>query len=132
MDPKVTESLVIVIAVILVLRLGWLVHSRSTARQPIHGGALSHACNFLSGLCFVAILPTVCLSVLVLRPEALQLAGLSWHPLLLVVLTLGVGSLVFSLLHGLFERAPMQRAQDQIAARDARGWTEEDARTSGL
>lgn len=116
----------------IVLRLGWLVHQRSRHSQPIYGGGASLLFNFLSGLCFVAILPTVCLTVLVLRPQAVVLAGFTWHPLLLAVLTLASGSLAFALLHALAERAPMKRALRQETARDARGWTEEDAKSSGL
>ncbi len=132
MEPDWTKLLAAAALVVIVLRLALLVQRRSVARQPIHGGWFSLACNFLSGLCFVAILPTVCISVLFLHPAALELAGLTWHPLLVIVVALGAGSLLFALLHGLVERGPLQRAFSEIAARDARGWTEEDARTSGL
>ncbi len=117
---------------VIVLRLGWIVHGRSVARQKIHGGAISQACNFLSGACFVAILPTVLMIVLVLHPAPVVLAGIVWSPLLLAVLGLALGSLVFALLHALAERAPLQRAQAQIDAHEALGWTEQDAKTSGL
>lgn len=132
MDPSIVKQLVFVALVAIVLRLGLLVHQRSGASNPINGGALSQAFNLLSGMCFVAILPTVCLSVLVLHPEALSFAGLTWHPILFIVLSLGLGSFVFALLHAIFERAPLQRAQREAAALAARGWTEEDAKTSGL
>ncbi len=132
MEAEAGKALTLLILVLLALRLGMMVHRRSRARQPIHGGMLSLSLNFLSGLCFVAILPTVCLSVLILHPPPAQLAGLTWHPLLLIVAGLGAGSLIFALLHALFERAPLERAQQEQAALAARGWTEEDARTSGL
>ena len=132
MDPSLSKSLALVALVVIVLRLAWLVHQRSLSRSPIHGGALSVAFNFLSGMCFVAVLPTVCLSVLVLHPDAVEMAGVTWHPLIIVVVGFGLGSLVFALLHALVERAPLQRAQQTEAARDARGWTEQDAKTSGL
>lgn len=132
MDPALVKPLTAIALAALVLRLALLVHQRSGASKPIHGGALSLAANFLSGLCFVAILPTVCASVLVLHPEAVRFAGLTWHPLLFIVLSLGLGSFVFALLHAVFERGPLQRAQREAAANEARGWTEEDARTSGL
>lgn len=132
MDPALIKPLVAIALAALVLRLALLVHQRSGADKPIHGGALSLAANFLSGLCFVAILPTVCASVLVLHPEAVRFAGLTWHPLLFIVLALGLGSFVFALLHAVFERAPLERARQEAASSDALGWTEEDARTSGL
>jgi len=132
MDPSLAKPIALVALVAIVLRLGLLVHRRSGANKTIHGGALSRLSNFLSGLCFVAILPTVCLSVLVLHPDAVNFAGATWHPLLFIVLSLGLGSFLFALLHAVFERAPLQRAQQEAAAGDARGWTEEDAKTSGL
>ena len=128
-DVKVLAALALVA---IALRLGWLVHQRSMAQKPIYGGVASQFFNFLSGMCFVAILPTVCVSVLILHPEALTIAGLTWHPLLLAVLTLALGSIAFALLHALVERGPMRRAAQAEVAQDARGWTEQDAKTSGL
>ncbi|MCY4061052.1 MAG: hypothetical protein OXG53_01650 [Chloroflexi bacterium] len=132
MDPSLVKQLTLIALVAIVLRLGLLVHQRSDTNNPIHGGALSQLLNLLSGMCFVAILPTVCLSVLILHPEALNFAGLTWHPILFIVISLGLGSFVFALLHALVERAPLQRAEREAAAIEARGWTEEDAKTSGL
>ncbi|MCY3979777.1 MAG: hypothetical protein OXG23_16880 [Chloroflexi bacterium] len=132
MDPSLVKPLTLIALVAIVLRLGLVVHRRSGADKPIHGGALSQVMNFLSGLCFVAILPTVCLSVLILHPEALRFAGITWHPILFIVVALGLGSFVFALLHAIIERAPLQRAQQKTAAAEASGWTEADAKTSGL
>lgn len=132
MEPSLIKPLTLLALAAIVLRLGLLVHRRSGADKPIHGGALSQMLNFLSGLCFVAILPTVCLSVLILHPEAVRFAGITWHPILFIVLALGLGSFAFALLHAAFERAPLQRAQQEADAIKARGWTEQDAKTSGL
>ncbi len=132
MDPSLAKPLALLALALIVLRLGLAVHRRSTAQQAIHGGPLSALLNLLSGLCFVAILPTVCLSVLVLHPEAITLAGVTWHPILLIVLGLGLGSLFFALLHGVVERGPLERARAEAARHEALGWTEQDARTSGL
>ena len=132
MDPTLVKHLGLLALVTIVWRLGWLVHQRSVARKAIYGGSASTLFNFLSGLCFAAILPTVLMSVLVLHPEAVALAGIVWHPLLLAVLALALGSFAFALLHALVERAPLQQALHQEAAREAQGWTEEDAKSSGL
>lgn len=132
MDPSLIKQLTLVALVAIVLRLGLLVHQRSHKDKPIHGGALSQLLNLLSGMCFVAILPSVCLSVLILHPEALSFAGITWHPILFIVIALGLGSFVFSLLHALVERTPLQRAEREEAAVKTLGWTEEDAKTSGL
>ena len=130
MDPTLLKTAGLVALVAIVLRLGWQVHQRSVVRKPIYGGSASSFFSFLSGMCFVAILPTVLMSVLVLHPEAVEIAGLTWHPLLLAVVALG--SFVFALLHALAEYAPLQRALQHEATLEARGWTEQDAKTSGL
>ncbi len=132
MELSQTKILGLLILIFIVLRLGWLAHQRSIARKPIHGGSLSASFSFLSGLCFVAILPTILMSILVLHPEAAQFAGLTWSPLILTVVALGLGSFLFAFLHGLFERGPLERALQDEASRKTLGWTEADAKSSGL
>ena len=83
-------------------------------------------------MCFIAILPTVCASVLLLQPDMLSVAGVAISPIIAIVVVLAVLSLVFSVLFAVFERAPLERAQNEKALRESQGWTEQDARTSGL
>lgn len=132
MEPAQIKLIGLIVLIFIVLRLGWLVHQRSTRRKPIRGGGFSEFFSFLSGLCFVAILPTILMSILILHPEAVQLAGMTWHPLILTVVALGLGSFVFAFMHALFERGPLERALQAEAARKTLGWTEEDAKSSGL
>ena len=132
MDLTLLKTMALLALVAIVLWLGWQVHQRSVTRKPIHGGGLSNFFSYLSGMCFVAILPTVLMSILVLHPEAMEFAGLTWHPLLLAILAFGLGSFLFALLHALVEYTPLQRALQQEAALEARGWTEQDAKSSGL
>lgn len=132
MDSVSTNTFGLAALVLIALRLGWIVHNRSKSRKPIHGGTMSAAFNFLSGTCFSAILPTVLMTVLVLRPDNVSFAGLIWHPLLLAVLALGLGSYGFALLHAAVELGPLSRAQQDETEREALGWTEQDARASGL
>lgn len=132
MEPELVNALGLSALVAIGLRLGWIAHRRSVSRLTIHGGAASQFFNYLSATCFAAILPTVLMMVLVLHPKHVQLGGVVWHPLVLAVLALGVCSYAFSLLHAVLERGPMTRAQHRKAEREARGWTEEDARSSGL
>ena len=132
MTLETDQALGLLALLAIALRLGWIVHGRSAARDAIHGGVLSSAFNYLSATCFVAILPTVLMTVLVLHPPPVELAGIVWSPLLLEVAALGLGSLAFSLLHALVERGPLMRAQAEMARQESRGWTEQDARTSGL
>lgn len=132
MEPSQVKLIGLLALIVIALRLGWLVHQRSVARKPIRGGGFSELFSFLSGLCFVSILPTILMSILVLHPDAVQLAGMAWHPLILTVVALGLGSFVFAFLHALVERGPLARALQAEASRQSLGWTEEDARSSGL
>lgn len=128
-DPK---TIVLIALLALVAWLGWAVHRRSTGQQAIYGGAPSAIFNFLSGLCFAAILPAVCASVLVLHPDMLEVAGITLSPIIVIIVGLALLSLLFSILFALFERGPLERARQETALRDAQGWTEQDAKTSGL
>lgn len=126
------DGLALLVLAVIGLWLGRHVHKRSVASQPIHGGPISVIFNFLSAASFASILPTVLMTVLVLHPDNVLIAGIVWHPLVLAVIGLAACSLVFALLHAVFERGPMARALRHDSAREARGWTAEDARTSGL
>ncbi len=129
MDLKIV---VLIALLALVAWLGWQVHRRSISQRPIHGGAAAAIFNFLSGLCFVAILPTVCASVLVLHPDMVDVAGITFSPIIVILVCLALLSLVFSILFALFERRPLENVLNENALREAQGWTEQDAKSSGL
>lgn len=126
------DSMAIAALAAVALGLGWLAHKRSARQQPIHGGALSSLFSMLSAACLAAILPTALMMVLVWHPAHVQMLSLVWHPLVLAVLALGLGSLAFSLLHAIVERGPLERARAEEARAAQRGWTEADAKSSGL
>ncbi len=126
------KTVVMIALVALVAWLAWQVHRRSVSQRQIYGGASAALCNFLSGLCFAAILPTVCASVLVLHPDMLEVAGLTLSPIIVILVGLALLSLLFSILFAIFERGPSERAGQETALRAAQGWTEQDAKSSGL
>ena len=126
------KMLVFVALVALILRLGWLIHRRSLQREPVHGGGIAAFFNLLSGMCFVAILPSVCASVLFLHPELVEISGIPVNPLVLIVVGLSLASLLSSFLFALVEKAPAERTQRQMVQRESLGWTEQDAKSSGL
>ena len=132
MESSQVDALALIALVALALRLGMIAHRRSAAQLAIHGGSASRLFNYLSATCFAAILPTVLFTVLILHPENIRVGGIVWHPLILAVFALALGSLGFALLHAVFERGPLTRALENTAEVDMRGWTETDARTSGL
>lgn len=127
-----TNTIGLIVLVVLVLGLGYVVNQHSMKREPIYGGSLSIVFNFLSGLFFVAILPTVCMSVLVLHPGMVNIAGITFHPIVLTVIVFAVLSILSSILFAIVEKAPLEKALAEQAKRESEGWTEEDAKTSGL
>ena len=126
------KMLVFVALVALILRLGWLIHRRSLQREPVHGGGIAAFFNLLSGMCFVAILPTVCASVLFLHPETVEVSGFTVHPLVVIVVGLSLASLLSSFLFALVEKAPAERTRREMTQAQSLGWTEQDAKSSGL
>lgn len=118
--------------IILALYLGWRVNRHSIQRESVYGGACSVFFNYLSGLFFAAIFPTVCMSVLVLHPEMVNIAGIIFNPIVLIVVIFALLSLLSAILFAIVERGPLERALEERTTRAAQGWTEEDAKTSGL
>lgn len=122
----------IIVLVVLVLGLGYVVNQHSLKREPVYGGTLSIVFNFLTGLFFVAIMPTVCMSIFVLHPGMVDVAGITFNPVLLTVILFALLSIFSSVLFAIVEKAPLENALAEQAKREAEGWTEADARTSGL
>ena len=118
--------------IVLVLGLAYIVNQHSQKRSPIYGGPLSVVFNFLSGLFFVAILPSVCMSVLVFHPSHVDVAGIIFIPVILLVIVMAFLSFFASILFAIVEKAPLEQANAEKHRHEAMGWTEEDAKTSGL
>lgn len=129
MDSK---ALGLAALIALALYLGWRVNRHSIQREPVYGGWPAILFNFLSAAFFAAIFPTVCMSVLVLHPDMVEIAGIIFNPIILIVVIFAILSLVSALLFAIVERAPLEQAQKEKAKREGRGWTEQDAKTSGL
>ena len=129
MDSK---ALGLVALIALALYLGWRVNRHSMQREPVYGGRPAVLFNFLSAAFFAAIFPTVCMSVLVLHPDMVEIAGIIVNPIILIAVIFALLSLVSALLFAIVESAPLERAQKEQAKRESQGWTEQDAKTSGL
>lgn len=122
----------LIFLIVLVLGLAYLVNQHSQKRSPIYGGTLSLVFNFLSGLFFVAIFPSVCMSVLVFHPTHVDVAGIIFNPVLLLVIVLSLLSLTAALLFAIVEKMPLEQANAEKLRHEQMGWTEQDAKTSGL
>ena len=129
MDSK---ALGLAALIALTLYLGWRVNRHSIQREPVYGGRPAILFNFLSVAFFAAIFPTVCMSVLILHPEMVEIAGITFNPIVLIVVLFALLSLLSALLFAIVESAPLEQAQKERAKRETQGWTEQDAKTSGL
>lgn len=90
----------------------------SVKKDKIYGGTLAEIFHFIGVAAYLAVLPAALLGTFLVGPLKLGI------PLALTYLGI---ALVALLLYAVFERP----ARAQLALED-RGWTEQDARSSGL
>lgn len=120
MELTEAQTTMLIVGLAFAAVLGPLTARSSNRREKIYGGIGSQVFNLLACMTFVSILPTVITGLLVgqgilgVIPVALSLALLSY------------GWLV---LFALFEKPARTQA---LANKQEKGWTEADARTSGL
>lgn len=99
---------------------GWRTAQSSLKRDPIHGGPGAQLFHLLGAAAFVAVLPGV-LCGLVL--------GVA-HSIVPLAIGLIITALLSMFAYAVFERPA--RAGIVTPLQEDRGWTEEDARKSGL
>jgi hypothetical protein len=110
---------VLVISLLFALVFGPATARSANRRQPVHGGALAHLFHTIGAGAFVAVLPGVLTGLIV---------GAGFVPSFLLAVGFLLLSYVALLAFAVVERPAAARAQ----AEAARGWTEDDARASGL
>ncbi len=115
-----SELLTLIVGVVLAVVLGFFTARSSHRREPIYGGLMAKVFHYIGAGLFVAIAPTVLISALILK---------TGHLIIPLVLGFAASSYIALLIHAIFERPAYEAA---LRAREARGWTAEDAQTSGL
>jgi peptidoglycan/LPS O-acetylase OafA/YrhL len=108
------------ISLVFGIVVGALTARSSYRREPIYGGVLAHVLHIAGAIAYAAVLPAV-LSALILGGGFRTAAPLA--------LALVATSLLALTLFAVVER-PVRN--QRLNERDESGWTEEDARTSGL
>ncbi|MDZ4763372.1 MAG: hypothetical protein SGI73_02390 [Chloroflexota bacterium] len=109
----------IVIGAAIGLVLGFFVHRKVVAKDPIHGGIVATALHYLSAAVFSSTVPSVLLTVF---------TGLGFWTAIAYGLSCAVLSLILLTAHAAIDYAPRNLA----LARAEEGWTAEKAKTSGL
>lgn len=109
----------ILIAAVIGLILGFVVHRKAVAKEAIHGGMLATALHFLGAWVFSSVLPGVLLMVF---------TGFGFLSAIAYAITCTVLALLILTAHAAIDYAPRQAAQ----VVDDSGWTAEKAKSSGL
>lgn len=114
---KVPQALLIGVAIGAVL--GFFIARQSARKNTIHGGFPAQAFHLLSAISISSTFPTVITGLII---------GTGFLPVVVMALSLFVGGFVLLLGYAVFEKP----ARDQLPQDEDRGWTAEDALTSGL
>ena len=129
--PMDTIDVIAVLALVIFgVVAGFFVSRHSQSRQPIHGGPVARVLNYAASALLISLAPTMLTMIFIVHPDPLYIGDTRLPPiLLLVVIAVGLmGSALLLLLpYGMIEAA----AKTPITEED-RGWTEQDARSSGL
>jgi uncharacterized membrane protein (DUF485 family) len=116
------EQIALLVGLAFAVVFGFLTARSSNKREKIYGGLLAQVFHYIGAGSFVAVLPVVLTSLIV--GGGFKLA-----------FPMGVGFLVTSLValvvFAIFERPALEAAKRKIKTED-RGWTKEDAISSGL
>lgn len=124
-----TQQIIIVLIVLLGLGFGSRMARNSLRSKPIHNG-VARVLHYLAAALMTAVTPTVLLNVIFMRIGFVDAAGEHWNVIVstvLVILAMVAATLLLLLVHAILEKPILDQQVDAD-----RGWTEEDARTSGL
>jgi hypothetical protein len=127
-----TDLIAIIGLVIFGLVFGTFTARSSNKREKIRGGQVAEICNYLACSIMSALTPTILTMVFIIHPTWQQIAGIWFHPfaqLLGVVVLMFVGANLLLIPYAVAEKPAVDAYQ--LAKADA-GWTEKDARESGL
>jgi hypothetical protein len=109
---------------------GFFVSRHSQSRQPILGGPVARALNYAASALLISLAPTMLTMIFIVHPAPLYIGDTRLPPLVvLVLIAVGLmgGALLLLLPYGAIEAS----AKAPVIEED-RGWTEQDARSSGL
>jgi hypothetical protein len=132
-----TDTIWVLILIISGLAIGYMTARGSNNREKIHGGAVAHIGNYVASAMIAMIAPTVLCNIFFIHPiflgEEILFPGLGWdvsklaHILLIAVVMVGT-ALIFLIPYAIAEKPKLEAIKQQ----EDRGWTKEDAETSGL
>ena len=124
--------LVIAILALVIFGLvaGFFVARHSQNRQPIHGGIGAKALNFVASALLISLAPTMLTMIFIVHPDPLYIGDIRLPSILVLVLI--ALCLMGSALLMLLPYAVIESNTRPPVTEEDRGWTEQDARSSGL
>jgi len=129
--PMDTIDVIAVLALVVFgMVAGFFVSRHSQSRQPIHGGPLARVLNYAASALLISLAPTMLTMIFIIHPAPLYIGETRLPPILILVViaaSLMGGALLLLMPYGMIEAS----AKASITEED-RGWTEQDARSSGL
>lgn len=114
------ELIVLVILVVCGVVFGWTTAQSSLKREKIHSSGLARVFHYLSSALMAALTPAVLLFIFVLHLPFLTAIG--------IAISMFALSVLFLVPFAFLEKPALEAAR----AKEDRGWTEKDARESGL
>jgi hypothetical protein len=129
-----TDTLWIILLLVMGLGIAYTTSRSSNKREKIYGGAVSQVSHYFAAGLIAMLAPTVLCNVFFIHPDFLgtiMLGSLNLtafiHAVLIALLMLGT-ALVFLMPFALSEKPHL----DKVVKQADKGWTKEDAETSGL
>jgi hypothetical protein len=109
---------------------GFFVARHSQSREPIQGGPVARALNYAASALLISLAPTMLTMIFIVHPSPLYIGETRIPPIFILVgIAAGLmgGALLLLLPYGVIESGVRPPVTE-----DDRGWTEQDARSSGL
>lgn len=135
MDTTDTISILILAGIAIVG--GYFTARNANNREPVHSGSVAKIGNYAASAILTALAPTVICTLFFIRPtflgDEIRLPVLGWDATefahaITVALTLVALAMAFLIPYALAEKPHL----DRLAQQEDKGWTREDAETSGL
>jgi len=128
------DSIYVLILIGLGLFIAYRTAQSSNNREKTHSGAIANALNFVTAGLIAMLAPTVLCNIIFIHPEFLgqvTLGGFNLtafaHALLIALIMIAL-ALILLIPYAILEKPHLNRLADS----EDKGWTREDAETSGL
>jgi len=128
------DTVYILILIVMGLGLAYTTSRSSNKREKIHGGAVSQVTNYLASGLLAMLAPTVLCNLFFIHPDFLgTVAPFGWNitpfaHAIVIALTMVATALLLLIPFAITEKPFL----DRLANQEDKGWTKEDAETSGL